>query len=762
MQRRVEPSKPVDKFNGIMLIGEAAGETEERLGKPFMGYAGKQLDSILEEVGISRDSTYITNVYKYRPRANNFASIDRGDLAHAIGELQQEMMEVQPTVIVCLGEHALEAVTDKKGVTRHRGSIYSTVFGKVIPTIHPAAILRDWTYRPLVVCDMRKAAWEAQFRDIRHIKRNLRINPTYQEIKAYLEHILHGNITVAFDIEVETRQISCIAFAIDGADSMCIPFWFGASGSMWSKEQELSIWELIKQVLEHPGIKKIAQNATYDMTILRDLYDINVQGLWLDTMIAFHAIYPELPKNLALLTSLYTDVPFYKSWRLTRDMSEFFRYNAMDAAVTYECAMKIMKEMEEFDVKDFYYEHMHSLITPLLDITRRGVRVDTKRKKEVKKALKEKVKSLQEKLDTLVGHELNVNSTVQMKKWLYEELKLPQKKKRRKGKEEDTLTADAETLDAFYVKTQNEALRTVIEIREAKKLLSTYLEVKYDREEEGERAKTSYLISGTETGRLSSRETVYGTGTNMQNIPRGSFRRMFIPDDDKVFINADLSQAEARVVAALAGETRLMQIFERGGDIHRRNAANIFRKPEEEVTYDERTLAKRIIHASNYGMGPVTFAKTAGISIPESKRLLNAYFAEYPRIRLWHMQIASILKRSGRVLVTPLGRKRIFLNKWNDALLKEAYAYQAQSTVADLLNMGLRATHEHYKNSDVEILLQIHDAILLQCPRDMVPEVARTVKRLLEIPIEINNHTLLIPADITVGDSWGSLEDYDV
>ena len=754
---RVEPLQAKGVFNGIMLVGEAPGEQEEKEGVPFVGAAGRLLDGVLEECGISRASCYITNLIKERPEGNNFATVSKEDWAKAKAELFEEISIVRPNIIVALGEHAFEALTGYKGITHWRGSIIEVAGSKVIGTIHPAAVLREWKFRPMCVCDLSKAKCEAGYPEVRRRERDLIIRPTHTQVTRYLQDILENKLTCAFDIETETGQISCIAFAVSSTKSMCIPFWFGASGSIYSEQAEQGIWALIKKVLESKEVRKIAQNAQYDMTILRDKYGIRVQGLWLDTMIAFHAVYPELPKSLAFLTSIYTDVPYYKYYRTTNSMDAFFRYNATDAVVTYECAMKIHKELEEVGMLDFYYEHMHSLIEPLMHISSVGVRVDTAEKKKVIKELQIREVELQDKLVSLVGHELNVNSPKQMMGWLYKDLALKPKYKLRKDKGEKTLSADEEALEDLYKETHLDALKVVLDIREVRKLLSTYLEVTYDKAHGMERARTSYLITGTETGRLSSRETVYGTGTNMQNIPKGVVRRIFIPDEGKVFLNADLSQAEARVVAYLAGEDRLIKVFEDGGDIHRRNASKIFRKAEEAVTKDEREIAKRVVHASNYGMGPITFARNAGVSTAEAKRLLNAYFAEFPRIKLWHMSIQSTLRKT-RVLTTPLGRRRVFFNRWSDSLLREGLAFIPQSTVADLLNMGLRRLYENFSGTGVELLLQIHDAVLLQVPKLEVQTVAEEVRKTLSIPIMINHKELVIPVDISVGPNWDSLE----
>lgn len=741
----------------IVIVGEAPGEQEEKKGIPFVGLAGRVLNDILGEVEINREECYITNVYKYRPKANKFANIPKEDLAQAKAELEEELMLLKPNVVVCLGEHALNAVTGLKGIKNWRGSVLKSKYGKVIPTYHPAAISREWTFRPVSVCDWGKIKKESEYVGIERMARNLSINPGFNNILSLLRSIISNRSKIAFDIEVETAQISCISFATSSTYSMCIPFWFGASGSFWSEEQEMQIWQLIKQVLEDENIPKIAQNAQYDMTVLRDKYGINVKGLWLDTMVAFQSIYPELPKSLALLTSLYTDVPYYKNKRLTKEMSEFFEYNAMDSCVTFEIAEKIYKEMQEFGIVDFYYEYMHSLIQPLLEICQKGIRIDSKLKKDYIEYYSVYKEEQQKSLDELVGHPLNVNSPLQMKKWLYEELKLKPVYKKRKDTGEKTISADEDTLEDFYRETENPALRVVLNIREANKLLSTYLEVTYDRENSEERAKTSYLITGTETGRLSSRETVFGTGTNLQNIPKGPIRRIFIPDEGKVFLNVDLSQAEARVVAWLANDQRLSRVFDNGGDIHRRNAANIFGKPEGDVTDAERELAKRVVHASNYGMGPVTFSRNAGISVAEAKRLLNLYFSEYPSIKLWHLNIASQLRRS-RTITTPFGRKRTFFNMWNDSLLREAYAYVPQSTVVEVINVGLRTVWKRYRGTDVDILLQNHDAILLQVPIDKFDEVAKEVVGLLHIPVVINHKEHFIPVDVCRGENWYDLE----
>lgn len=563
---------------------------------------------------------------------------------------------------------------------------------------------------------------------------------------------IKGAEYVAFDIETESNQITAIALSPSNRPNwaICIPFWFGSSGSLWEAEDELILWGKIREILTDPGIGKIAHNAAYDIEFIDRVMGFKVTPLAFDTMLGMHTLYLELPKALAFAVSLYTDHPYYKGDIHSTDMEVYFRYNATDACLTMEIATKLMQELKEEGLWEFYNGYVHSLVEPLLAMSKKGVRFDYLKKNSIKKRLQEEVAVLQKQLDAAVGRPINTNSPKQMKEWLYNELKYKAKTKKSKLTGEEAVTADNEALEELYKEHQNEALLKVLKIREKNKVISTYLEVKLD---EDKRIRCSYNITGTETGRLSSSATACGTGTNLQNVPAGPVKTLFLPDEGYTLINADLSQAEARVVAYLANESRLIRVFEEGGDIHRKNASNIFRVPEANVTDEQRQLAKRVVHASNYGMGPITFAKQCGIPASEAKRLLNQYFATYPGIANWQLDIASQL-RNKRYLVTPFGRKRVFFNRFNDSLTKEGFAYIPQSTVADIVGQALVCAHQ----KGIELLLQVHDSLLVQAPTGEVDQVCRMLKECLTVPLEINGKILVIPVDVKIGQNWNDME----
>jgi len=630
---------------------------------------------------------------------------------------------------------------------------------KVVPTIHPAAIMRQWELRPLAVMDLQRALEESEWASISPIYRYWEKIETLSELELKVDLYLKEAKYISFDIETCNYQVSCIGFADSEFNSFTVPICM-YDKSFWSEQDELKVWLQIKRLLES-DIPKIAQNANFDMFYLMSTMGIRVKNLWMDTMIAFHCLYPELPKSLATLCSIYTREPYYKDMIGT----EYYHYNCLDCLITYECAMAIDKELKELGMYDFYHNYINNVIPILLDMQLRGVRVDTKKRALAAEQIKGVMNSQQKKLNAAVGHEINVNSSKQMSDFLYRELGLPIQSHRKTGK----ISTNESALKNLAKLAPNSLFDVVIDIRESRKLISTYLESKVDPDG---RFRCSYLLDGTESGRLASRMSSTGTGGNLQNVPKGIAREVFVPDKGKMFMAADLSQAEARVVAYISKEQGLINIFESGKDIHTQVASNIFNKEVEDVTKEERELAKRIVHASNYGMGARHFGELIGISQRDAQEKLNSYHAHFPNINIWHMEVARELRRS-RTLVTPMGRKRMFFGRWNDALLRDGYSYIPQSTVADVVLKGMINIAACLPDG-CNIVFNIHDEIVIQMPIEYkdkvvcsiiaygdVPAHSYTMKQLMihcmSVPVEIHNKTLIIPVNVKCGNNWNEV-----
>ncbi|MCI0558267.1 MAG: DNA polymerase, partial [Nitrososphaera sp.] len=349
---------------------------------------------------------------------------------------------------------------------------------------------------------------------------------------------------------------------------------------------------------------------------------------------------------------------------------------------------------------------------------------------------------------------------------LYNRLKLPVKRNRETGNP----TANKYAIIELAGKYNHPILSIILAIRKHRDFVERYLTAKIDADG---RIRCSFDITGTRTGRLSSRQSIYGSGTNLQNIPARrpegeAIRRMFLADEGKVFVHCDYSQAEARIVAHLSGANDLIDLFgDPSRDIHKVNAARIFGKALGDSTDTERYLAKRVIHASNYGMEEDRLvqvvnedADITGIRIDrhQARSLIARYFMLYPQIReVFWREVESELRFS-RTLSTPFGRRRTFYGRWDEKLLREAYSYIPQSTVGDL---GAKAIIECYNSLEPRIeglqtLLNVHDSVMVQCFNRDVERVAEEMASVMAIPITIKGRTFTIPTDCKVGSNWGT------
>lgn len=755
----------------IYIIGEAPGSQEEASGRPFIGGAGTVLNGLLRKSGIRRADCYVDNVIQDRPSNNDFGIYYRdskrseptSSLMEAHSRIKTLISKYRPNVVVCLGNEALYAVTRHKKILNWRGSIISYNGIKVIPAIHPAMIMREPTFMPIAEMDFRRIEEESKSPKIPIVYNdNFIINPTFDQVIHYLKNILPSKLILTVDIETipDLEQIMCIGFAWSHQDAICIPIFYGQY-NWWTVEEEIAIIKEIRILSQNRSVKFIAQNGQYDMTYLVDKWNANFT-LWMDTMLSFHECYSELRKSLAFLTSIYSKRPYYKEdGGKGRDPNEEWEYNCKDCCVTYECAMEIRKEMEEFNVIKHYELIPNRLIIPLGVMQREGILIDVKRRSELDSELEAKIHELQQRLNTAVGREINVNSPKQVKEFLYEDLRLAPIYGwgKKDGKKVKVLSSDEDAIEELQKRTNNPVLGIILEIRGLIKLLGTYVRAEL---ENNNRICTSYKISGTETGRLSSSKSVYNRGTNIQNIPRlPAIRSIFIADPGKILVNADLSQAEARVVAYLAKEERMINVFKSGQDIHRFNAAIIFNVHPNDVTPVQRQTAKNRVHGANYRIGPAKAAKLAGTTEEKAREDLNKYKAHFPNLENWWRDVENEVGKT-RVMTNLFGRKRVFFSRWGHELVNEAIAYVPQSTVGDLLNLGLINAWNNLPNG-WKISANNHDSILAQVPEGTDEMyIYKFFKYYLEIPMYVHNYTFTIPIDIKMGINWGEMKDLKI
>lgn len=332
----------------IMLIGEAPGAEEEVRGMPFVGASGKELRRMLAQAGIDMDTTYRTNVFHVRPAGNDVEQLCTGDRAEGVRgmpaltkgkylragftpeleRLYAEIEAVDPHVICCLGNTPCWAVfrTPAK-ITGTRGRVYMTeVAGKerkVLPTYHPAYVLRNWKERVVVLQDFHKLKRESMFRDLRLPRRRVLIDPTFQEVCDFFamleQEAARGPIKTATDVETAFSQITVAGIATSAETAIVIPFWDDRkeSNCYWDDpREEAAVVQLFRSYLANPQIEKVLQNGMYDLAYYVGNWKARPQNFQHDTMLLQHAMWPEQKKGLADLASVHTNEAGWKLMRL--------------------------------------------------------------------------------------------------------------------------------------------------------------------------------------------------------------------------------------------------------------------------------------------------------------------------------------------------------------------------------------------------------------------------------------------------------------
>lgn len=815
----------------LAIIGEAPGGEEERQLRPFAGPSGKMVDDALLSVGTSRERVYVSNVVKIRPPGNNI------DALHLLGksiddfipQLQEELRQLNPNCIIALGNTALTALTGHTGIEKYRGSILPCSFGpfKVVPTIHPAAILhgegegvKSWKDLTYIKWDFKRALQQSTFQDYNPPRRNLLICRSALDLDRFIRK-WEGSKFLSIDIETFRTFPICIGLSFSSDEAISVPlFNFGKVDQFMTKMDQIECWRLCAQLLADPDIYKVGQNFKFDQRLLKFcnndevFFGFKVNSFFFDTMLAFAILYPELPVKLQFQTSVLTEEPYYKDegkeYNPKKDkFDRLLLYNAKDAAVTYECFERELEELIATDTAEFFFTKQMPLHDFYSRIELRGIKRDSFQKKVLEEKYKDKYKELQEELNSLtieyIDEPINSNSNGpngDVPRLLYGLMKLPA----RKGTDEKTL--DQLMRNAVKDPRKRRVIELILEIRKVRKTIGTYIDHQTDYRGRTLTSVRIILETGrTSNGILKPPVTTEPRGLAFQTITKHGeigtdLRSMFVPDPGYILVEPDLSGAEARVVAVLARDEKLQQIFRYDLDIHRITTGwidancpddlleeffNVARKfelgrlPEDyerllelkrkitgilkSIIDDERRqVGKKFRHAGHYDMGKREAARQTGYSEWKTKQILDKFHATNPNIRgVFHKEIQECLRDNNRILISPHGRRRQFLNRWGDELFKEAYADIPQATVSDHLKFQARVIER--RAQWIQILAESHDSFLAQIPIPHSDQAFRIIKEELEIPINFKKCSLsrdidlIIPCEIKIGkENWENME----
>jgi uracil-DNA glycosylase family 4 len=782
------------KDSKMFFLGEAPGEVEDQTGLPFQNPhgAGKIFNLIMSQVGINRRDVRIRNVALQRPPNNDMShffydkrcTVPKPELVQWIEELRQELEESRPNVVVALGHYALWALTGEKKISTARGYITESTLVpglKVLPTYHPQNINYEWKNFPIAVFDVRKALFHSDKPKIALDKTRYIAPATFTMFMDYLETIRKGNKRFSFDIEAHVGTAYPYLLGVADSPNFGMSFYnMKGSDPTISYHQEAQLWHKLAEVGK--ACEVIMHNVCYDKAVMWHHHQILFENIWMDTLIAAHVIWPEFPRDLGFLGSILLDVPRWKNLSTT----DTAIYCALDAIRTFAIAEPLAEELKKQKMQKTYDFEMN-MIDPAIVMQLRGVKCDLSRRKDLLEGNKEKninglyndLTANKAILDQQFGRDINFNSPKQVQQLLYYDMGLePQFRRRKTVEHTRIMTVDAKAMKRLARKyPDHEWLAKILEYKKLLKL-KTFLEA--ETSPEG-RFHTSYNITGSATeeegrksfGRWSSSASIilpYGPG-NLQNIPPAA-RFIFRADEGKIWVRGDMKQAEAVIVAFASGDARLQQFFRKSFaattaeeqakyDVHKLTASLMFGIPYDEITPEMRRIGKTLRHACTYFAGPQVIADQLGIDFKDAKQFFLLFHQANPLIKVWYNSIQHELQTT-RCLVTPLGRKHRFLERWSDSLFRSAYSYIPQSTVGDFLNESLYILYEKYGDK-LDIMMQLHDALYVQCDdnRRAVERTKEIMHECMVRPIKMGFEEFVIEVDFQTGYIWGELDDKD-
>lgn len=543
-------------------------------------------------------------------------------------------------------------------------------------------------------------------------------------------------------------------------------------------------WDMVRAALQpvfaNAAVPKMAHNAKYDLTVLLN-EGLKVQGQIHDTMVLAFLLDPasrslglkaQAAERLGWQMTEITSLIGTGKKQITIDQAPIETvgaYCGADVDATIQLFTLLAPKVKEQEMWELYETIELPLLPVLTDMERTGVLLDTAFLGEMSSDLAARLGEIEEELYKIVGHPFNLRSTQQMSQVLFSELNFPT---RNIGKTSSghfsTAAYELEKLQANshnLSDDQKRVLELIFTQRVLEKLRGTYVDTlpTLVNPRTG-RLHTSFNQAGAVTGRLSSSDP------NLQNIPIRTeegrrIRKAFIVPEGHCLISADYSQVELRILAHVAREESLITAFVDGADIHRATAAKLFRVPIEDVSKNQRDLAKTINFATVYGSSAFGISSRTEMDPKEARQLLDQFFATYPRIKQYIDDTKEAANNNGYV-ETLLGRKRFFPELGNPklpmnqrlALERQAINAPIQGSAADIMKLAMVDMHRalNERGMRTRMLLQVHDELVLETPDDEREAAVALVREVMA-----SAYTLSVPlrADVEIGPNWYDQED---
>ncbi|MBP6787787.1 MAG: DNA polymerase I, partial [Candidatus Promineofilum sp.] len=527
--------------------------------------------------------------------------------------------------------------------------------------------------------------------------------------------------------------------------------------------------EVIGPALRDPAIPKVAHNAKFDCMIL-SRHGLPVSPVAFDTMIAEwltdpatkhkglkdlarHRLGAEMTDIEALIGRGKTQVTFAQV-----SIETAAPYGAADADMTLRLLPLLQRELQEKGLARLLELEMN-LLPVIMDMERAGVRIDVEFFRHMSQDLTAALLKLEQTIYDIAGEPFNINSTQQLSDMLFKKLGLPREGLKKISSGHYSTAADV--LDGLRAGDKTGIVNAIIEHRELGKLKGTYVDAlpQMINPQTG-RIHTSFSQIGAVTGRLAS------SNPNLQNIPIRSevgqqLRRGFISEPGWVFLSADYSQVELRILAHISQDETLLDAFRNDQDIHTTTAAAVYGIPPESVTRNQRNFAKRVNFGLIYGMSSFRLARESGLTSGEAETFVKKYFAQFPGVERY-LEETRLKARTDGYVETLFGRRRYFpifrtaMSAANRQMVmraeREAVNHPIQGTAADIIKIAMIRLHEQLKDRfQARMVLQVHDELLLELPREEVEAVRPLVMETMCDAFELDA-PLRVEAEI--GANW--------
>ena len=771
------PDKDVD----VLIVGEAPGKQDDDRGRPFQpgSPAGEKLYECLTETKLSDYKIRYTNTVRCRPPNNRPPTAE--EITACRPYLLEEIEKTNPKTLLLTGNSALKLLgSGMRTVTKERGRILDHEGRKAVVSLHPSAVARKWEDTTLLITDMNlvKSVLDGSTEEVR----NYKVLRTLDDIRA-LEKYLRTAEEFSFDIESrsfdwKTEPLLCIQICPKPGHVFVIPIKGKDLEPMWSPEEEKEVWRLIGDMFKSPA-KKIAQNGKFDNKFLWQ-NGVKTDVVDFDTILAHHLIDENIPKKLEVLAGYYLG---WESWdaevrkivhkrSLTFDIIPndiLWKYAAYDSDAT----LRLSHLFKDKVPKKLFHEIVIPMQRVLMHMEMCGVYIDQAQLQENSERYAGLIEETERDIFDTVGTEFKLGSPMQLGKIIFGPvheggLGIPCLSRTKTGSP-STRKEDLEELieylhtrpeEEFLLVSKEKAIEILSKIREYRNIKhwkNTFIDGSDGTKglrrwiRPDSRVYPNYQQFGTDTGRIAGREP------NLMNIPRDDkLRNMFAAPEGWLFVESDYSQVENRVVALLSGAKKLLDAMRQGHDIHRVAASALYGVPAEEVTYDQRNLAKFVTHGLNYGRSIPSIAAEHGMTNAEATNFVAEYFSGMPEQAGWMLN--QVQKAKNREPITNVfGRTRHFPQKITSHEERQALNFPVQSTAADMLSRSSVRLFDRFQKenlwlSEVKMTMTLHDALFFEIKEDSMDKVGKIIVEEMEAVVPELDYGF--PTEVTVGKKW--------